>query len=130
MKKNRPDRDGSRRRWLGAAMSVGLIAVPALLGGCASEPAVVQQPAPARAPARWEAVMLPEATAQDLGDYVPGSSGGAWWDERRDAAMSYRSDGPLLASGEWPEPSRPSLDRPRYIELPKRPETLLYFRPW
>jgi hypothetical protein len=101
-----------------------------LVAGCASEPAVVQQQAPARAPARWEAVLLPEATAQDLGDYVPGTGGGAWWDERRDAAMSYRTDEPLLASGQWPEPSRPSLDRPRYIELPKRPETLLYFRPW
>ena len=95
-----------------------------MLAGCASQPAAVQAPPPVKAPARWETVMMPAGTTEALGD-----AEGAWWDERRDAAMSYRSDDPLLASGQWPEPIRPTLDRPRYVVLPKRADTLLYFRP-
>lgn len=94
------------------------------LTGCASEKASRVTEAPAHAPARWQAVMLPEETAAETSDIV-----WAWWDERRDGEVGVRYQEPLLASNQWPEPERASLERPRYISLPNRPDTLLYFRP-
>jgi hypothetical protein len=109
------------RSTLGGVVALLMVAA---VGGCAKdEPVVVQKEAVA--PARWEAVVLPESTVRELGGPHEGY---AWWDDRRDGEMSYRNNQPLLASGQWPEPARPSLDRPRYLVLPKKPETLLYFR--
>lgn len=96
-----------------------------LLGACASEQAAVA-PAPEDRPARWEAVMLPEAT-----DLAQAGEEDAWWTWRRDQALALRGEpGPMLAADQWPEPDRPSLDNPRYISLPSRPETIIYFRRW
>jgi hypothetical protein len=105
-------------------ISVVLVLGGLTLAGCASQQVQSAAEPPARPPARWEAVMLPEQTAQESGDLA-----GVWWDERRDAQLSLRSSEPFLATNQWPEADQPSLDNPRYISLPKRPETLLYFRP-
>jgi hypothetical protein len=36
---------------------------------------------------------------------------------RRDSLLSADPRGPLLATAEWPEPARASLERPRYIRV-------------
>jgi hypothetical protein len=46
---------------------------------------------------------------------------------RSDGRLGVRSSGPLLASGQWPEPDRASLAYPRRVSLPTRAETLLFF---
>jgi hypothetical protein len=104
-----------------AVLVLGMMLVVA--GGCAGTAAPVRQGLGAPPGARWEAVVLPEQTAAELGDVEYG-----WWEGRRDGAMAYREDGPLLAAGQWPEPARPTLDRPRYLSIPKQADTHLYFR--
>lgn len=112
--------------WRGRGLlAVGVVAVgAAMAGGCASEQAVTSVEAPA--PARWEAVWLPAETAAGVGEC---GDNWAWWETRRDSALAVRSPGPLLATDQWPEPARPSMDEVRYISVPSRPETIMYFRP-
>jgi hypothetical protein len=46
---------------------------------------------------------------------------------RNDGALSYRNDGPLLASSEWPERERASLAYSRRVYLDPRADQLLFF---
>lgn len=113
------------RRWKMRLAACGAL-LGALVAGCASDQAAstVSAPVPAGTD-RWEAVVLPEATAAV---FAEGEVEGAWWGWRRDEALAVRVDGPALATSEWPEPERPTLDRPRYLSLPTRPETILHLR--
>lgn len=103
-------------------------AVVLALGGCASDEGVTRS-VEATGPSRWEAVVMPEATADEFAAMGRDEMGWAWWEERRDSAMAARVDGPMLATDEWPDATRPSLDRMRYLSLPTRSETMIYFRP-
>lgn len=53
----------------------------------------------------------------------------AWWEGRRDVALGVRTPEPELASNQWPESPRPDLGRWRYVPLPSRPDSLIFFRP-
>jgi len=48
---------------------------------------------------------------------------------RRDGALSVREAQPLLATAQWPEEPRASLDRRRYITVSTSPTTFLFFLP-
>lgn len=72
-----------------------------------------------------ETIFLPEQThavlagihPADLPEYA-----------RRDGALAVAgADGPLLATSQWPQATRPDLDFNRYISLPSQPGTYLYF---
>jgi hypothetical protein len=106
-------------RGVSGAAIIGLLSA-----GCASDQAAVVTPVPVGTD-RWEAVMLPETTAAAFAD---GELEGAWWGERRDETMAVRIDGPALATSQWPGPDRPTLDRPQYLSLPTRPETIMHLR--
>jgi hypothetical protein len=110
----------SKTRRICAPVAIVGVLVGAL--GCATDESAT---APAQRPSydgRWEAVTLPDRTAAELGD-----ASGAWWEYRRDSVAGVREDGPILAVNQWPEPERPSLNNPRYIYVPKQPETMLRF---
>lgn len=48
---------------------------------------------------------------------------------RRDADLAVRGNGPILASGDWPQPAQPSIENSWYVWLPTHPETALFMRP-
>lgn len=48
---------------------------------------------------------------------------------RRDAALSVREAQPLLATAQWPEEERASLERRRYITVSTSASTFLFFLP-
>ncbi len=113
-----------RRALVGAA---GAAAFLATLAGCtttiARRPSL---PAMGTHGSGWEAVLLPPATnaalamvdRRTLPEYG-----------RRDASLNPQPDAPMLASDEWPQQPRPSLRRYRYLTLPTRPETVIFFSP-
>lgn len=51
----------------------------------------------------------------------------SWEFARSDAALNMRTDGPMLATNQWPEPERASLLYPRRIWIDTRANTLTYF---
>lgn len=51
----------------------------------------------------------------------------SWEFARADGALNMRSDGPMLATNQWPEPERASLLYPRRIWIDTRANTLTYF---
>lgn len=73
---------------------------------------------------QWEAVFLPASTyaASEL-------SGPGWEGARRDDALGVRGPAVVLASTQWPEPARASLERPRRIRLENDARDLLFFTP-
>lgn len=72
------------------------------------------------------AVFLPDSTQQSLDGYPDASLA---WEGRRDASIQPRVDQPVLATAEWPEAPRDTLDSYRYIYLQRQPHNVLYFRP-
>ncbi len=70
--------------------------------------------------ASWESVLPGPAFAQ----VTPGPEY-----SRRDAALSYRPDDPMLASSEWPERQRPELGRWRTLRLPRDASGVIFFQP-
>jgi hypothetical protein len=48
---------------------------------------------------------------------------------RRDALLGSRPDGPLLASAEWPEAARASLERPWYVYVRDDARRFTFFLP-
>jgi hypothetical protein len=46
---------------------------------------------------------------------------------RADYRLSESNPGPVLASGQWPEPDRTSLEYPRYLQIRDRDGRLTYF---
>lgn len=58
------------------------------------------------------------------------NGGGAEWEfARRDWAMSVRGDAPLLATTQWPEPERASLENVRRVYIRDRDGSYTYFLP-
>lgn len=117
-----PRMNGARRGGLIAITLIGAVVI--MLAGCASS--VSQQAKNERAGGTWEAVFLPESTQEAL-DANPDAAQA--WEGRRDGTIQLRIDQPVLASAEWPEAPRDSLNRYRYINLGRQPENVLYFRP-
>jgi hypothetical protein len=72
--------------------------------------------------AAWDAVLRGPAIAAALphGSVAPELA-------RRDAALSYRPVRATLALDDWPQASRPDLDRARRLSLPRNPDSVLYF---
>ncbi|MDX2146051.1 MAG: hypothetical protein SFZ23_00905 [Planctomycetota bacterium] len=58
---------------------------------------------------------------------APGHSTYETYATRLDARFAATSE-PALPLGYWPEPSRPSLDRPVRVYLDRRAESFVYFR--
>jgi hypothetical protein len=71
---------------------------------------------------------LPPATERLLG-----GAGGLSWEGpeywRRDEALAYSPPQPLLATRQWAEPPRPSLERTRYVWIPTHPNLVEYRLP-
>jgi hypothetical protein len=49
-----------------------------------------------------------------------------WYRDRCD--LSRRTDYALVATRDWPEPPRPSLERPRYVRVVRSPEVFVHYR--
>lgn len=105
-------------------ISIGLAAL-AWLGGCATKPSQ-------RAETRSS---ISGSTSLVFAPLTPGvidADAGLILEEafRRDAALSVRQDGPLLATDAWPEPLRPDLLRSRHVRAFDRVDstnTIFYF---
>ncbi|MBC7772822.1 MAG: hypothetical protein H7210_10035 [Pyrinomonadaceae bacterium] len=113
----------------GAPYGVMIATVAIILAGCAGNESQraynernTRVPLPGGAS---EAVFLPESTQLVLDEYPELAEA---WEGRRDSAIQPRLDQPVLATAEWPEAPRASLDRYRYISIPRQPENILYFR--
>ncbi len=97
------------------------VCLAALLAGCEGPRAARVGPA---AGGTWEAV-LPGARVAELG----ADQGQAGWPARRnDSQLNPRSFDPVLATGEWPEPERPTVRRPVFVHTPRQAESYLYYR--
>jgi len=102
------------------------------LAGCAPGPrdarvALAPRQAPAAEPAQggaWQAV-LPGTVVSGL--LAPEESP-HWIEVRRDASLTPRPIEPLLASESWPEPRRPSLERPRFVRVIRSADGFIYYR--
>src|SRR5262249_10800783 len=134
-------------------LCVGALGVPAMLPGCC-EPGCPGRPCaercearqcrewerPARWPSRLAEVSRPDPANQSGGSWSlvfntptgTRGTGGAGPEEfaeysRNDGVLAARPDGPLLATAEWPERERVSLEYPRRVFLDNRPDQLLFF---
>lgn len=76
--------------------------------------------------AAWEAVFLPAGTAAAQVGSEPASRAEY---SRLDGALSLREDGVLLATAQWPEPARPSVERVRRVFQERDARTALFFLP-
>ncbi len=79
-------------------------AAAAGLSGCAKE---TSPPALALGTSAAGLFALPEVSNEALAGGFEGS--------RRDAALAVGQPGPILATNEWPEPERATLERARWI---------------
>lgn len=118
---------GSAMRRLAAHLALGLIAA---LGGCAGPTGSVPtrvvaeaSPEPARG-GSWAAVMPGPVVAGLLDE----RSDLEWTESRRTDSLSPRAIEPLLASNAWPEPKRPTLERPRFIRIIRSPNGFIHYR--
>jgi hypothetical protein len=69
-------------------------------------------------------VFLPAETEEGLIVQGPGQ-----WESRRDYALSPTQQLPQLATSQWPEPDRVSIERFRRVHLDEDENTLLFFLP-
>ena len=104
-----------------------LAGAAALIAGCADSTASRADAPPYVAPA-WEAVFLPAETAAASDAALASGSDFEAWETRNDHRLSVRTDRSTLASDDWPDTSRPTLERARYIYLQRQPESILYLR--
>jgi hypothetical protein len=103
------------------------------MAGCGADRAghsvTLQPPAitPAEKPSQggsWQAVLPGAVVSGLLGpEAAPG-----WVESRRDSSLTPRPIEPLLASEAWPEPRRPSLERPRFVRVVRSPEGFIHYR--
>ncbi|MCL4221998.1 MAG: hypothetical protein KJZ65_11595 [Phycisphaerales bacterium] len=105
---------------------IGLLLVPAVLtlGGCgqALRPPEFRRSEGLREGnqgASWESVLPGPAFAQ----VTPGPEYA-----RRDAALSFRPNDPMLASHDWPERQSPELGRWRTLRLPRDASSVIFFQ--
>ncbi|MCC6322573.1 MAG: hypothetical protein IT438_14185 [Phycisphaerales bacterium] len=102
----------------------GGVAIACWLGGCAASSVPRREAGSASRfggdqGASAEVVFAPV----EVGDWGAPEYG------RRDAQLSVREDGPLLATSQWPEPERASLENPRYLYIRDRDGRYTYFVP-
>lgn len=117
--------DRLRRSAVGVMTCVVLMGT--LLGGCVSSGPrahLVRQPQGLGGSS--EALFLPPTTEAALADTDLSAMPEAW---RNDASMAIENDGPLLATSQWPTPERPSIERYRYVSMPRNAGTVLIFLP-
>ena len=89
--------------------------VVATLTGCsASRSAQLTLSPAAGAGGSWAAVLPADATD-------PGTTADGWILTRNDEALNPRPVEAVLASNDWPEPVRPSLERPILIRVYQHP---------
>lgn len=103
---------------LTGAMALGLLGG---LGGCASS--VPRRVEAVRVPmggASWDLVMASPAVQDE-------QLAGGWEQDRNNDRLAIASNNASLASDEWPEDARPSLDNARRLYLPQNPNTILYY---
>jgi len=78
-------------------------------------------------PPTWEAVFLPPAT-RDTAAQAGLLRNEQAWDQRNDGVLTARAaPEPVLASNEWPDAPRPTLDRRSYLTL-RQNDTYVFFR--
>lgn len=97
------------------------------LAGCGSTQQTRVTPAPHRgAGGSWNAVLPGAAVAgpRTLDTETP-----AWVLSRNDDHLNPRSVDPVLATEAWPEPDRPSLQRPVLIRVYETPGRYYSYRP-
>lgn len=102
---------------VGGSLAMALFLV--LIAGCARSERVGtgEYVAP-----RSEALFLPPELAANA------SRESNEWESRNTHRLSIRTPEPMLASNQWPQPDRPSLERARYYTIQRQPESILYFR--
>jgi hypothetical protein len=125
---------------ISSALAAILTAAGAV-GGCASDIPRRAAPAAAGDPAQvegragveagaqggaWEAVFLPAATTANL---ERTSRSAAPELARLDDELPVGRGHALLATAQWPEPLRPTLERTRRISFPRDASTQLFFLP-
>ncbi|MGE3106747.1 MAG: hypothetical protein AB7G11_14825 [Phycisphaerales bacterium] len=111
----------NRRRSAGALWIV--LAGAVMLAGCSQQGGDERGAGPVPQ-VRWEAVFVPEFDSGSGG----ADSASAWWESRRDTLIAAREASVPEASTDWPQASRPTLERARTLFLQTRPESVLYFR--
>ncbi|MFN7020425.1 MAG: hypothetical protein ACK4WH_03750 [Phycisphaerales bacterium] len=113
----------SQRMKIGRVSRVIALCGLALAGGCASSVPRIETASASRFggdQGRWAEVVFPP----------PERGGGAEWEfARRDRALSVRGDAPLLATTQWPEPGRASLENVRRVYIRDRDGSYTYFLP-
>jgi len=96
----------------------------AALVGCAARAPASAGPAPGARAERagtWDQVFL----AAGEGDAPPEAP--AWATTRRDGALAVHAPEPLLATAQWPEPARASLEHRRIVTFPRRADSMIFF---
>lgn len=114
------------------ARAFGISAAAAALAGCASSNVGRAGPPPAPpAGARWETVFLTPEPALALSQYDETTLPGY---DRLDPYVNFAPPQAQVATSQWPQPDRPTLERGRYITLPHHANTIIFFvpanRPW
>lgn len=106
--------------------------VAALSGCTGSRPttlAVSPQPA---AGGSWSAVLPGQGVGRQAGisdTQQPFAAAPGWILSRNDSALSARAVEPLLATTDWPERERPSVQRPILIRVYEQPGRFYSYRP-
>lgn len=76
--------------------------------------------------ASWEAVFLTPAAEAIVSS---GEAGPADEYARNDGRLGVGEPGPLLATSQWPEPIRASIEHPRYVYIRDDARRMLFFVP-
>lgn len=107
-----------------AAYAAALVVSAWVLAGCSAAPTRPAGVAVGHQGSAWETVFAtPEVDAR-LGEM---GEGGEY--ARRDGALAVREPRPLLATEQWPERERATIERHRRITFPRRAETMIFFLP-
>lgn len=114
----------SVRAWRTGGLTLASLVMAAALAGCGRTVARPDAPVGGSLGQASEAIFgspnFAVWAAQDLG--------GAEY-ARRDAALNPRVEGPLLASNQWPEASRTTLERRRSVTVESSASTFIFFLP-
>lgn len=136
--KTRRSLDAYALRW--GCLLAGGLAVSLWLGGCAagggmhSDSSRVDAGDPPRRRSAWvsdqgrswEVVFAPPGRG-GAGAYG-GEAQGGWEVARNDYQVAARTDTYVSAATDWPEAERPSLDRARWLTLPRDANRIIYYQ--
>lgn len=123
-------RAGIRSRAGLARTAILTAAVPCLLlaSGCSTGPVPARREAPVAGHmgGSWEALYLTPRAAELLADIDPADLPEY---ARRDSDLSLTIEGPLLASSQWPQPPRLTVERARRLNIPVNANSQLFLLP-